>query len=737
MEFVLVDDPGNAADSRPVTIGSNTSYLGNVESLYRIGLHEVTNAQYAAFLNAVADSDPHGLYHDNMGDGSYGTFPDLLRGGIARSGVAGSYAYASIAGRENLPVNWVSWESAARFANWMHNGRQSNAASTEYGAYDFSGAIPISHAASSKYWIPTADEWYKAAYYKSDSANAGYWTYPTQSDVAPVPGPMNSTPNQANFQADNFDFGQGVDHGDMTPVGNYRLSSGAYGTFDQAGNISEWIEDVSPIDPAARTTWGGAWRWNDSEQLRYDGRSHAPADAGSFVRGFRLASTPYATPKKIIQFGYDNPDTGYLPSHIDEMKIHPFHGTVFTAKPAGGTPQQFSRQSWGNTLFTRSQMQHAVDELQATNFGEFSENFLRMNATPGNVDWVLGDFSAVYENFETAAWIVAQGGARGIALDLEPYESPLWHYPSQANAATHSFEAYKQTAREAGRDIMLRIQQEAPDITIFLPVSYSYVWGQSQLNGNPANLSTIEYGLLPSFLDGMLAAAGQGVSFVDGFEYSYRHKTLEEFQTSRMQMILDSLPIIEDPVKYLEKFGFGFGLFMDTDHRTGGWHTDPSEFDQNWFTPEELETALKNALMVSDEYAWVYTETLTWWNANGGNPVPAAYFDAVANGYESSSPLATPGDTDLDGDVDLSDLGALASNYGRNSGVAWGNGDFDRDGDVDLSDLGALANNYGLGATAVLAAFQNLHSVPEPTISGSFVIFVLCIGARCRKSSGN
>ena len=53
------------------------------------------------------------------------------------------------------------------------------------------------------------------------------------------------------------------------------------------------------------------------------------------------------------------------------------------------------------------------------------------------------------------------------------------------------------------------------------------------------------------------------------------------------------------------------------------------------------------------------------------------------------------GDSDFDGDVDLSDLGVLSTNYGMTSGAFWHNGDFDKDGDVDLSDLGVLSTNYG------------------------------------------
>lgn len=75
------------------------------------------------------------------------------------------------------------------------------------------------------------------------------------------------------------------------------------------------------------------------------------------------------------------------------------------------------------------------------------------------------------------------------------------------------------------------------------------------------------------------------------------------------------------------------------------------------------------------------------------------------------------GDSDFDGDVDLNDLGNLATSYGALSGKAWSQGDFDGDGDVDLSDLGQLATFYGSGAAQAFADFQALtgQSVPEPT----------------------
>ena len=96
---------------------------------YRIAKFEVSNAEYAVFLNAVAATDTNALYHTSMG---------VVFGGITRSGSSGSYSYSAIAGREDMPVNFVSFWDATRFANWLHNGQPTGAqgnSTTEDGAY--------------------------------------------------------------------------------------------------------------------------------------------------------------------------------------------------------------------------------------------------------------------------------------------------------------------------------------------------------------------------------------------------------------------------------------------------------------------------------------------------------------------------------------------------------------------------------------------------------------------------
>ena len=56
------------------------------------------------------------------------------------------------------------------------------------------------------------------------------------------------------------------------------------------------------------------------------------------------------------------------------------------------------------------------------------------------------------------------------------------------------------------------------------------------------------------------------------------------------------------------------------------------------------------------------------------------------------------GDTNLDGQVNFSDLVRLAQNYGG-MGKSWPSGDFTGDSNVDFNDLVKLAQNYNASLT--------------------------------------
>jgi formylglycine-generating enzyme required for sulfatase activity len=173
--FVSVVDANNSSDP-------STGY-GSVSYNYQISQYLITNCEYVQFLNAIAVTDTYGLYNSSMAS---------VRGGITRSGSNGSYSYSVKTNYSKKPVIWVNWFDCARYCNWLHNGKPNgaqNSGTTENGAYNLSGATGGNAPAknpSANYYIPTENEWYKAAYYKGGGTNSGYWTYSTQSNTAPT-----------------------------------------------------------------------------------------------------------------------------------------------------------------------------------------------------------------------------------------------------------------------------------------------------------------------------------------------------------------------------------------------------------------------------------------------------------------------------------------------------------------------------------------------------------------------
>jgi sulfatase modifying factor 1 len=240
IDWVVVGDPGNAADT-PST-NCYAANCGSVADPYLISKYEVTNAQYAEFLNLKAAADPLTLYNTNMGSNA--------QGGIARSGISGGYTYTVKPGFADKPVNYVSFYDSLRFTNWLNNGQGS--ADTETGAYTLLGgtATPsngttVLRNPGANIFLPSENEWYKAAYY--DGLSATYFDYPAGTNTPTVCAAPTGAANRANC---NFAVGG------LTNVGAYTGSASPYGTFDQGGNVAEWNEQ---IDGSRRGFRGGNW----------------------------------------------------------------------------------------------------------------------------------------------------------------------------------------------------------------------------------------------------------------------------------------------------------------------------------------------------------------------------------------------------------------------------------------------------------------------------------------------
>jgi len=258
INFVLVGNVGNPPDGNG---------YGSLNYAYRIGVNEVSRGMIES-------------YNFLSGD------PQITMADMSSLGGNGI----------NRPATGITWVHAARFVNWL------NTSSGYSVAYKFSspssganiimwspgdaGYDPANRYrnSNSRYFLPSENEWYKAAYY-DPSANGGagiYWDYTTGSDSAPIAVSGGITQGTAVFgsQAGPAEIGNA---GGLSP----------YGTMAQGGNVWERIESdfAAPNDDPAEfhTIRAGYWS-NSVTSLKSSTRVSNSRTVSSNITGFRIAS---------------------------------------------------------------------------------------------------------------------------------------------------------------------------------------------------------------------------------------------------------------------------------------------------------------------------------------------------------------------------------------------------------------------------------------------------------------
>ncbi|MCC6953581.1 MAG: hypothetical protein IT290_05645 [Deltaproteobacteria bacterium] len=324
-------------------------------------------------------------------------------------------------------------------------------------------------------------------------------------------------------------------------------------------------------------------------------------------------------PRKIIEFGWGEPNTRWVSQNIRRMERMPFDGLVMSARYLRPTGEDmiFAMNAFGTEEITWEQLGPALGYLKQTQFRYFTDNFLRVNTSPGTVDW-FDDYSIPVANLGRAARFAREGGLKGLVFDLEPYQSDLFRYRKQRYHESHSFAEYEAQARLRGQEVMRAIQTEYPGITLFLTFMYD------QAGEQRSRLPELRYGLLPAFLDGLLAEAQGNTTIVDGFEASYPFAELKQFRWGYNIIHAPKRPLCNEPEKHHRHVDAGFGIWMDLDSHERGWNT--RNFQRNGFTPGAFTNSLKAALTTTDRYVWVYTQQPKWWTNEN---LPPAYTQAI------------------------------------------------------------------------------------------------------------
>jgi hypothetical protein len=360
---------------------------------------------------------------------------------------------------------------------------------------------------------------------------------------------------------------------------------------------------------------------------------------------------------RLLQWGWDEPDQRDLLRYRFLMEGSPFDGVILrlTTVDATGRPHNFSWEAAARP-FPRAELAPAVADLKAAASSRLRHHFLRVNLNAADRPLDLFDdeaWATLTANLVTAARIAWETDLAGLLLDPEAYsdadpgtDRPRYNafdYGRRARAE-ESFAAYQQQAFRRGFAAVQAMGGANPEITLLLAFAYS--WPCLLEDGD---VSGRAYGLLPAFVDGMLAARPGRMQIVDGFETTYGARRCDEFVAARRALRgrCAALSLAPDRLADLK---VAFGLWMD--FRSTGpcarfaaagepcpWY-DPvlhPESRQDLLDPARLREGVAAALTLTDGYVWIYAEQARWWatDARTAN-LPAPYAEAVRAGRQTA-----------------------------------------------------------------------------------------------------
>ena len=250
IDFVDIGNTGNTADT--------TSY-GAVPYEYRASIYEISQ-------NAITKATASGMSNVTAGAWS-----------------------------NNQPAANISWYAAAAFVNFLNTNSGKTAAynlsfTTNWSMDLWSseqawtaGGTNLYRNKDAYYFLPSENEWYKAAYY--NAAGTNYFLYPTASSGVPTAVASGTNPETAVYNNAASVPAIVASAGGLSP----------YGTMGQGGNIFEWNESAFDGTNSSasenRALRGGSWI-NVESRLRSSRRFDDGPSLEDFNIGFRVASVP-------------------------------------------------------------------------------------------------------------------------------------------------------------------------------------------------------------------------------------------------------------------------------------------------------------------------------------------------------------------------------------------------------------------------------------------------------------
>ena len=354
-----------------------------------------------------------------------------------------------------------------------------------------------------------------------------------------------------------------------------------------------------------------------------------------------------ATPeKKLIWHGWGTPSAQDIRDNWREFDKLPFDGfsvvvPVDSSKPVTGDGSSQNRLGWNifkNTPLKIEQFRPAIADIKTAQWKHINSLFLPVATSSFGQDENLNWFDdarwkTINNNWQVLFTIAKDAGMKGILFDPEHYDysnvgAELFSYQDhRAKRADKSFAEYNVIAKRRGRELMQSVSTIYPDATMFCIYAYDLALYDAQLGKTGANG---RYALLPAFLDGMLEGANPRTQWTDGWEFAYGYKQRAQFLEGYHSVRNKAAQFAGNPDLYAQKMRAGFGLMMDYNSNKNWSATD---ITHNHFSPAEWKNSVEQALRVSDEYVWIYTQAPTFYPRRD---MPDAYFQATVDGRAAS-----------------------------------------------------------------------------------------------------
>lgn len=332
---------------------------------------------------------------------------------------------------------------------------------------------------------------------------------------------------------------------------------------------------------------------------------------------------------KLLEFGWDRPVPEFVRDHIQEMESTPFDGLIFQTAEYN---HAFDTRPWSPLRF-----QPEMNALAGIKWKRFTDNFLILYAANNwKMDWYNdAQWKTISTNMRLFSRAAMAGKCAGVVFDNEPYGNDPWEYTGKYPGK--SYDEVASQVRKRGAQFMNALQSSMPNIKVmhFFQLSYygdtteethNYrkearrdLLNEPDLTVRTRELSGRWLALFYPFFLGMLDAAGSGVTFIDGNEFSYYYDSPDDYYRHYYQMKQSALTLVPENLRNKHRRQVQSGMAVYYDLLAGEkWGNDDAKFvPSNFMTPEErlryLEHNIYYALSSTDEYVWFYCQNMNWW----------------------------------------------------------------------------------------------------------------------------